>query len=65
MVEKHNSLITINYRWTFAPRPGDMGGGERLQREREAVSTGERWRVIRDRSAGRDKYNERSQKKVK
>ena len=31
-------------KWTVAPRPGEIGGGEkRVQIEREAESTGEMW----------------------
>ena len=45
-------------RWTVAPRPVEMGGEKRVQREIEAVSTGERWGLIGDRSRRREKRNE-------
>ena len=51
-------------RWTFDPLPGEMGEDKRLQREIEVASTDERWRVVGDRSRGREKRNERSRKKA-
>ena len=51
-------------RWTVSPRPVEMGREKWVQKEREAVSTGERWREIGDRYGGREKRNERSRKKV-
>ena len=37
---------------------------KRVQREIEVASTDERWRVVGDRSRGREKRNERSRKKA-
>ena len=52
-------------RWTVAPGTGDMGREKRVKIEREAVSTGERWGSIGDRSGGREKWNEQSRKRYK
>ena len=41
-----------------------LGEEKRVQAEREAASTSERWRAIGDSSGGREKGNERSRKKV-
>ena len=49
--------------WTVAPLPGEIGGGKKVQREREAASTGEIWGAIGDRSGGREKRNELSRKR--
>ena len=53
----------VQSRWTVALRLGKMGLEKRLQREREAFLTGERWEAIGDRSEGREKRNERSRKR--
>ena len=40
-------------RWTFAPRPVEMGGEKRVKIDREAASTDEIWRAIGYRSGER------------
>ena len=51
----HTHTHAINYDLSVTGR--ERGGKKRMQREREAASTGTRWGSIWDRSEGREKRN--------